>query len=1219
MSDMSLRIIISSQNNSGPGFGQVRSDVRGIDDQIAALGTRLNQFLAFKMAEVFTHWAAEVIKTADSYQTLAAKLDMSTSSHEEALSVQKALFDVAQRSRASFALTEDVYIKNADAIKRLGGSTEQAIQVTETLEKAIASTSQGMAQDQAVLLQWGQAIGSGVLAGDELKSIMENSLGVSRALAEGLGVPIGKLKLLGSEGKLTGVDLANAMLKVSGSVDATFSHIPMTVSQSMQLVENSWVKFIGETNQAYGATQVIAKGFEEASKHVPELVEGVLQLTVAYGVKLAAGYALATEAKINEVAATRVATEAAAHETVVNIELLRVQAQVMAMRVNAARVMAEEARVQLALAATLPPMIVSEQRMAAVEVEAAEAAALAGRQRQVAAQLRVAAAEQAVIATSSEAAAVAELAAATAELAIIEGEATASSTALAGAELRLTAAMDAANVARAQIIATSADAAAAQDVLAAATRNLALAEEQAALAALAHRDAMLVVPPPTIAAASAVGMLGKALNGLLIGWVVYEGLKAAYDYFESVRMWFIKFAEDLTVAKVELGHFLSGDFITDSGGLAKKLAAIHVGYGQIKQAATDAAMQQQEGIKRVNELLAAQEIKRKTVFKDQQEQLKDTTAQVDAQYSQQLATIKTSLEQRKVAIAGMGIFEIDKEQLVSAAIRAAKDADLAAVQRYGDARLRLVAGIYDTELAKVKAGTVEQKEVERKSIEERIAVYVAMEKDYRSIIDGLIAEDQRHTQAAAELLNQRKLFEEGTEDAIRALRRGSMTDERAAADMKKQLDEELAKERAALAAGDYQAAKRYGEEAAKMAQDLAGQSQAAYKAGVGYSSDADKFIKKFSEARQGIAAALAAEGNAHIEEQKRLADSISDTQGKLAEVQSKINALSSTLREKFLLKIDANTDAVDLAIERLSKTTESWHIIHVTEDRSQVGGGAAVVPEGHRFGGPIQAFAEGGFPRVSGQLPGYGGGDRVRALLEDGEFVLRKEAVKANGKKTIQAINDGQLQIAPIKLFNSGGAVDGEERGGNGGYSSAGSFDTGSPSDTVDALLAKLAALKKQQQADQAMEKALGVNFWPNWQAIAASDRIYDKAKQTIEANIQQAQAAEADKARAQVAANLQQKLDEQNAQYLHPSLAPMFALNQPKPLPALTANMPDIKQTALAASGSRSGGGGKTITLRFESPDGKQAVSGNFAESDAQKMMEILRMSGARTTGGMF
>lgn len=1304
MSDLRVQLIIDAQNNSSSVMTDVRNDVRGLDNQLGGLERRFNQFLALKAAEMITGWGMEIIRTADGYQTLTAKLAMVTDSYKEQMAVQKELFDISQRSHANLSRTEDAYIKNADAIRLLGGSTEQALQVTETLNKAIATTSQGFEQDRAAINQWSQALGKGILNGDELTSIMENSFGLMKAIADGMGVPTGKLKELGEQGKLTATDLINALIKEKDHIDETFNSIPVTVQQSLTMIDNAWTKFIGETNKATGATQALANGFVEVSEHLPELINASLELAAIYGIKLAAGVAGYVDAQLTVAASSRAVVAAAEQETIVNLELLRVQTEVAAMRVNAARHMAEVATVQLALVATVPPMIAAEQRFAGAEVEAARISEATTQQRLTLAQQKVAAALRTVAATNGEAAAVTELNAAMAALVVVEGEATAAASTLATAETRLTAATEATVAAREQIIATSGEAAAAQEALAKATRDLAIAENAATESSRAYRNArgaelariesenaaarlttaratqvqaeaqlrlattsaetavaqrqlaaairgvgiaereaaaasriyqeqLAAMNAQTTAAARSAELLGKAFNLAFAGWVGWEVgtfIGEWLNQFELFRNIGIQFAQGLTELEVKFKHFFSGDFLSFSGeSLTNKLLDVERGYDEIRKASTNEAVAASEQAKRQVEALKAIEIARKTNLKELQTQLKETTALVESEYTRQNNAIKQLLEQRKTEMMTSVVPEIMKEVLISKAVAEANAARLLTIQQAGDKKLELIGHVYDAELARLKAGTVEQKTVEKQSIEERIAVYANLEKSYQGIIGELIADEQRHAQASAALLTERETLERDTQTIIRTIRQGGMTDEQLLADKKKQLDENLSAERKALLEGDTKDARIYGEQAAKIAQELATQAVAAAKAGTGYSSDADNFIKKLEEARGGIVKAVDKENEAHISQQKQLADSIGDTQTKLNDAKSKIGELTTALQQKFLLKIDVDSAWVDAVINRIKLPTESTHTIHVIEDRSGINpirrDGSTFTnlpedaPEGHQNGGPIQAFANGGWPRVQGQLPGYGGGDRVRALLEDGEFVLRKEAVAANGSQTIQALNDGRLQLS-VKRFNSGGQVSNHEEDGGTGYSSAGSFDVGSPTDSIDALLAKMDALKKQQSSDRKMEEALGLNFWPNLQAQQAGERIYQSAERIINANLEKAKDTEALKVREQLAADFKNKMDEQNAKYLHPSLDAMFPLAA-QPQQTLVPNVPEFKQGSqlLASTGRSSGAVSKTVILRFESPDGHQAASGSFAEADAKNMMDILKASGMRTTGGTF
>ena len=1007
MSDLRVQLIIDAQNNASGAVGAVRNDVRGLDDQMGLLEQRFNQFIAFKIAEVGLQWAASLIKTADNYQTLDAKIALVTDSYEEQLAVQKALFDMAIRSRTSLENTTSNYIKNADAIKRMGGSTEQALAVTETLNKAVASTSQGLMQDSAAMNQFSQALGRGTLQGEELGSILENSVGLSQALADGLDVPRGKLKELGEQGKLTGIDLINALLKVSDQVDERFSKLPLTVEQGWGLVVTQFTKYSGEANKTIGVTHAVADALEGISKHIPELIQGSMMLVGIYGIKLTAGLTAYIDRTLVATTASAAAAAAAEHEAVVNLELLRTQAEVTAIRVRAARAIYEEERLQRALAATAQEAAAAQERLAAatrnltIAEEAAITASLAYRNTR------------------------------NTELLRIESETAAA---------RLASARATEQQARAQLAlaSTSAEAAIAQRLLGAAIHAVRIADIEATAATRVYNEAVAASRTEATLAATATNLLSKSVNVLLWALLAYEGLSVLGQHFEDIRMQMLDLKQDAEEFGTVLKHVLKGDFLNDGPSLEDKLQEIQLRYGKIKNESTDAALAETERTNKVTEAIKQEEIQRTENFKTLQSQLKETSTQVDAEYTRQTNTIKTALEQQKNAIAASALPEIQKEAAISKAIADANAARLLAIQEAADKKLQLIANVYDAELAKLKAGTIEQKAVEKQSIEERIALYTSLEKNYQQVIDGLISEEQRHAQAVKQLLNDRENLEQDTQDAIRHIRQAGMDDQHLLADQQKELDENLAKSRQALIAGDTDNAKKYGEEAAKLAQQLATQAESAYKAGRGYSSEAERFISKFKDARKSIGDALEKEQSAHQEQQAALSKSISESQTKLDSTKTKINELSTALRDKFLLKINADTSAVDQAIARIEQPTESVHTIHVVEDNASTGGTnwndgktkRIIKREGNSYSygyQPVddapQGLQDGGFPRVSGLLPGYGGGDRIPALLEEGEFVLNKEAVAKNGASAIHALNNGDARVNHILRLSSGGGV----------------------------------------------------------------------------------------------------------------------------------------------------------------------------------------------------
>jgi len=208
---------------------------------------------------------APFISLSDQFTGIQSKLKLVTSSTNELASAQSELFKIAQTTRQGFAETVDTYSNFALAMGEMGKSQKDILRTVETINKAIAISGGTTQQAAAATTQLGQAFASGTLRGDELNSILENSKGLAQAIADGMGVPIGQLRTLGSEGKITAEILANALEKSAKSVDDKFSKVGKTVDQSMTMAKNSLLLAVGEMDKATGISKTLAEAISGLS------------------------------------------------------------------------------------------------------------------------------------------------------------------------------------------------------------------------------------------------------------------------------------------------------------------------------------------------------------------------------------------------------------------------------------------------------------------------------------------------------------------------------------------------------------------------------------------------------------------------------------------------------------------------------------------------------------------------------------------------------------------------------------------------------------------------------------------------------------------------------------------------------------------------------------------------------------------------------------------
>ena len=266
------------------------------------------------LAAVGIGGTAGILKAADEWTVFQNRLKLVTATAAELKEAQEGILAIAKRTGQDLDGTAEVYQRIAANQKELGLNGKELLQITETINKSIVvggSTAQGSA---AALMQFGQAMASGVLRGQEFNSMMEQAPGLARALADGLGVGVGQLRNMANNGELTAERVTQALLKSSSAVDAQFKKMDLTIAQSATNFKTSLTEFIGKSNEASGAAKVLSGAIQFAAEHVDVLAAGVAVL-----VALSVGkWAVMTTANVLTYAAALVAANRQGAATVVS-------------------------------------------------------------------------------------------------------------------------------------------------------------------------------------------------------------------------------------------------------------------------------------------------------------------------------------------------------------------------------------------------------------------------------------------------------------------------------------------------------------------------------------------------------------------------------------------------------------------------------------------------------------------------------------------------------------------------------------------------------------------------------------------------------------------------------------------------------------------------------------------------------------------------------------
>lgn len=262
--------------------------------------------------------ASKLIKYADEYTGISQKLKLVTTDQTKLNAIIEQSYGIAQRNSTGLADTAKLYGQLSGVYKSIGKDQTDVAKTTETITQAISLTGPSSEEAANGLRQFNQGLSSGVLRGDEFNSVMENTPGLAKAIAAGFSsagpITTGELRKLAEEGALTGKALVEALERAGPNVAKLAQSSTDTVAKAFTRLENAVLKFVGQSNEAYGVTQLVAKGIDLVTNNIGPaiiavtafaaiLAAGALAGAVSSIANLAKGfYALTTAVNINSLA-----------------------------------------------------------------------------------------------------------------------------------------------------------------------------------------------------------------------------------------------------------------------------------------------------------------------------------------------------------------------------------------------------------------------------------------------------------------------------------------------------------------------------------------------------------------------------------------------------------------------------------------------------------------------------------------------------------------------------------------------------------------------------------------------------------------------------------------------------------------------------------------------------------------------------------------------------
>ena len=235
------------------------SGFKNIDRSWDTFITGINS--ALSIADRIIDKFSSMMEFVDSARSTVARIGLYNTSSVSDLAYYGAIYKTALATRTSL---EDT----ADLVSRLlisgvfsgSGNILSSINTAGIINKALIAGGATAEDNRRALRQLNQALSSGLLQGEELRSIREQTPYFAQVLAEGLGmiddrfkgIGIGDLKKLGAQGELTSDRVIRAILAMQGKIDEKFKQMPKTFSQGVQALVTTWNYFLHKLSLAEG-------------------------------------------------------------------------------------------------------------------------------------------------------------------------------------------------------------------------------------------------------------------------------------------------------------------------------------------------------------------------------------------------------------------------------------------------------------------------------------------------------------------------------------------------------------------------------------------------------------------------------------------------------------------------------------------------------------------------------------------------------------------------------------------------------------------------------------------------------------------------------------------------------------------------------------------------------------------------------------------------------
>ena len=258
---MAVKIdVVTNSAVANKDLQQINTSLQSINKSAGKVSSTVSTMLtglvsAASIIGVYT----KISSVADQFTNLGNRIALVTGRTKDLAYSQTKLLDIVVRTRSTLDNTADTFSTFGKSLRDTGATIDQILKATESAQAAIAISGSSAESARSAMVQLGQGLQSGTLRGQELNSVMEQTPRIAQAIADSMGVSLGKLRALAEEGKITSDVVFKSLLDQAKKINAEFALLNPTLRQSTSILGLSVNSFINELDKGLGLSAGISK------------------------------------------------------------------------------------------------------------------------------------------------------------------------------------------------------------------------------------------------------------------------------------------------------------------------------------------------------------------------------------------------------------------------------------------------------------------------------------------------------------------------------------------------------------------------------------------------------------------------------------------------------------------------------------------------------------------------------------------------------------------------------------------------------------------------------------------------------------------------------------------------------------------------------------------------------------------------------------------------